>query len=81
MEQPRPKREVPGVLEGRWVGTSRALIRLDAGEVLEAVGTPELRNLGIAGDRVVVYYNDEGVVIGWMLVDANVGVNLELGAG
>jgi hypothetical protein len=75
--QPRTKRQVAGTVLARWSGTSKALIRLDTGAVVEAVGAEQLRDVFDVGAGVNVYLDADGAVIGWMLTDFNTGVNLE----
>jgi hypothetical protein len=76
----RTKRQVAGTVIARWQGTSKALIRLDTGAVIEAVGADQLEDVIEVGAAANVYFDADEAVVGWMLIDLNMGVNLERSA-
>lgn len=70
------KKQVPATVVGYWAGSTKALLRLEDGETVEATAPSELEDKFSAGDEAIVYYDGEGKVIGWYLVALNAGVNL-----
>ena len=70
------KHQVPGTLVGYWSNTQRALIRLDDGRTVEVPGARQLQGHFSIGDVALVYFDGDDNVIGWLLPDANAGVNL-----
>jgi hypothetical protein len=73
--QARLMREIAGNIAGRWAD-EKVLIRLTDDDAVELLAPQELRGRFDVGDEVVVYYEDDGRVAGWMLADENLGVNL-----
>jgi uncharacterized protein YuzE len=70
------KTQVPATVVGYWAGSTKALLRLDDGQTVEATAPPALEDKFSAGDDALVYYDGEGKVIGWYLTKLNAGVNL-----
>lgn len=75
MRPPRTSTQHPGVVSRDWSKTAPALITLDSGVVFEAVGGDEMHDLMVEGQEAVVYLDQSGRMLGWMLVHGNVGVN------
>ena len=70
------KHQVPGTLIGYWSDSQKALIKLDDGRTVETVGAAQLEGRFNIGDVALVYFDGDDKVIGWLLPDANAGVNL-----
>ncbi|MGI8579136.1 MAG: hypothetical protein ACR2K9_01100 [Solirubrobacteraceae bacterium] len=70
------KTQVPATIVGYWAGSTKALLQLPDGQTVEATAPPALEDKFSVGDEAMVYYDGEGKVIGWYLIDLNAGVNL-----
>ena len=67
---------MPGTLIGYWTDRQKALIKLDDGRTVETVGASQLEGYFSIGDVALVYFDGDDRLIGWLLPDANAGVNL-----
>ena len=62
------RREVPGVITARWVGTPRAEIELEDGRRVVVDSTTQLTNGAGAGDAVIVVLDDDERALDWHTV-------------
>jgi hypothetical protein len=63
-----------GLVIGRWAD-DQALARLADGRVFELPAPAEVSDFDV-GDRVDVYMDESGTVVGWYLPDRGHGVDL-----
>jgi ketosteroid isomerase-like protein len=68
-------REEAGALIGRWA-EDRVLIQLTGGETIEAPLPEDVAARFDVGSPVLAYFDPEGRLLGWYLVDQQLGVDM-----
>jgi hypothetical protein len=68
--------QVAGTLAGYRSDSQTAVIELTDGRTIETAGAKQLEGYLKVGDPAVVYFDRDQRVIGFLLPNANVGVNL-----
>jgi ketosteroid isomerase-like protein len=68
-------REEAGAVIGRWAD-DRVLIQLTGGETIEAPVPEEIAERFDVGSPVLAYFDPEGRLLGWYLVDQQLGVDM-----
>lgn len=70
------KRQVLGTVVGLWLDSDKLLIHLADGRVIETVCAAEIAQSVEVGDEVLVYFDAQDMILGWLLPAVNAGVNL-----
>ncbi len=70
------KKQVLGEVVGIWLDSDKLLIRLKDDRVVETVSAVEISESVEVGDEVLVYFDADDTVLGWLLPAINAGVNL-----
>ena len=77
--EPHAGRQVRGMVTATWQREAKALIRLEDGGVVEAVGAERLEDTFELGAPAIVFYDGADVMTGWMLADRRIGVIIRRG--
>jgi DNA-binding CsgD family transcriptional regulator len=73
--QPGPRNERSGKVAGFSPG-GRVHVRVDDGRAIEVPMLEGMRNRFEVGARALIYFDDKGILVGWYLPGAGIGVDM-----
>jgi DNA-binding CsgD family transcriptional regulator len=74
--QPAPRRERSAKVAG-FSSAGHVVVKLDDGRTIEVPLLDEMRHRFQVGSPALVYFDDKGILLGWYLPDAGIGIDLQ----